>query len=285
MKCKSLVIAVLAGWVLPWAMYAVAEQFLISKAETQHLEDITEPSVTETETEQTGRFVSVLLSDGNTVCMELNDYLTGVVLGEMPASFETEALKAQAVVARTYTLKRQLAAHKHNGGAVCTDSSCCQAYCTEEAYLAAGNTREHLNKVKRAVSDTEYAVLLYDGALIDATYFSCAGDRTEAAVAVWGTDVPYLQSVESPGEEMSRHYVDSVVFTAEEFMERINENLTGPPECWIGEITYTDGGGVDTIQIAGKEHQGTRLRQQLGLRSTDFQITAIGNTVTVTTKG
>ena len=180
MKCKSLVIAVLAGWVLPWAMYAVAEQFLISKAETQHLEDIAEPSVTETETEteQTGRFVSVLLSDGNTVCMELNDYLTGVVLGEMPASFETEALKAQAVVARTYTLKRQLAAHKHNGGAVCTDSSCCQAYCTEEAYLAAGNTREHLNKVKRAVSDTEYAVLLYDGALIDATYFSCAGDRT-----------------------------------------------------------------------------------------------------------
>lgn len=283
MKYKSFIIAVLAVWVIPWTMYAVAEQFLLKKTEPQPTAAASES--TAAEEKDTPYFVDVLMPDGSTIPMELNDYLSGVVLGEMPASFEREALKAQAVVARTYTLKRQTSAPKHDGGAVCTDPSCCQAYCAEEAYLASGNTQAHLDKVKQATVDTGYFVLLYEGALIDATYFSCAGDRTEAAVAVWGTDVPYLQSVESPGEEISRYYVDSVVFTAEGFMELLRADLTDPPERWIGETTYTAGGGVDTIQIGGKVYRGTQLRQLLGLRSTDFQITAIGETVTVTTKG
>lgn len=191
---------------------------------------------------------------------------------------------AQAVVARTYTLRRQQGT-KHDGGAVCTDPSCCQAYCTEEDYLAAGNSEERLSKVTKAVFDTGYNVLLYEGSLIEATYFSCAGDRTEAAVEVWGSDVPYLQSVESPGEEISGHYVDSVTFSTEEFMNLLDRKLSAAPESWIGNISYTTGGGVDTIEIAGETYRGTELRQRLGLRSTVFRITAIGDTVTVTTKG
>lgn len=283
MKCKSFVMAVLAGWVLPFVIYAVAEQILLSKQPQS--EPTTPSALMETEAkEQTDISVDVLLPDGNISTMELNAYLTAVVLGEMPASFEPEALMAQAVVARTYTLKRQRSA-KHDGGAVCTDPACCQAYCLQEDYLAAGNSQENLDKVIRAVMDTGYRVLLYENELIDATYFSCAGDRTEAAVAVWGTDVPYLQSVESPGEEISSHYVDSVTFSTDEFTRLLNTEPPTAPENWIGDISYTEGGGVDTIQIAGCTYQGTELRKLLGLRSTDFQITVIADTVTVTTKG
>ena len=282
MRHKSFLLALVAGLVIPWLMFALTEQFLLPKPQGQ-------PSPTDGATVpmqgQEDMTVSVITVEGTVAQMALNEYLTGVVLGEMPASFEEEALKAQAVVARTYTLKRQLFSPKHDGGAVCTDSGCCQAYCSEDAYLASGNTRENLQKVKQAVADTGRDVLLFESALIDATYFSCAGDRTEAAVAVWGADVPYLQSVESPGEEISRHYVDSVVFSAEEFMNALDRTLTEPAETWVGKITYTAGGGVDTIELGGKAYKGTQLRQLLGLRSTDFQITAVGDTVTVTTKG
>ena len=95
-------------------------------------------------------------------------------------------------------------------------------------------------------------MLTYDGALIEATYFSCSGGRTEDAVAVWGTDVPYLRSTDSPGEEKATHYMDTVTFSAEEFQNLLGADLSGLPGSWFGEITYTDGGGVDTIDIGGE---------------------------------
>ena len=285
MKHKSLLVAVLAGWVLPWVLYAVSEQILLSQIPQTEPSGPSAVAATEPATEPEKNItVNVVLSDGSVSHMELNEYLVGVVLGEMPADFEPEALKAQAVVARTYTLRRQMGT-KHDDGAVCTDPSCCQAYCAKEDYLAAGNSREQLDKVSQAVWDTGYRVLLYEGKLIEATYFSCAGDRTEAAVEVWGSDVPYLQSVESPGEEISGHYVDSVSFSIEEFMQLLGRELSAVPESWVGNITYTAGGGVDTIEIDGEVYRGTELRQLLELRSTAFQITVIGSTVTVTTKG
>ena len=285
MKKRNLAVAVLAGWIVPGMLFAVVEQVLISRHE-QSAENPAVIEVTEVPTEEVPSLqVDVLMPEGETQTMELNDYLLRVVLGEMPASFAPEALKAQAVVARTYTLRRQLLQPKHTDGAVCTDASCCQAYCTQEDYLAAGHTEAEIQKIKDAVENTGYDVLLYDGALIEATYFSCAGDRTEAAVAVWGTDVPYLQSVESPGEEFAAHYVDTAVFSVEEFQQRLGTKLAGMPENWVGEITYTAGGGVDTVRLCEQTYKGTQLRKLLGLRSTDFRITVVGDTVTVTTKG
>lgn len=236
--------------------------------------------------QQNGQFqIPVLLADGSVENMDLDAYLTRVVLAEMPAEFETEALKAQAVVARTYTMRRYYSARKHANAAVCTDHTCCQAYCTEADFLARGESEKMLNKVKNAVVLTRGQVLEYEGELIEATYFSCSGGRTEDAVAVWGEEIPYLQAIDSPGEEKASHYMDTVTFSQTELQEKLGLDLSQSSGAWIGEITYTDGGGVDTIYIGGSLFNGTQVRKLLGLRSTAFVITAVGNTVTVTTKG
>ena len=229
--------------------------------------------------------IPVLMADGTVQEQELEAYITGVVLREMPAEFEPEALKAQAVVARTYALRRNTVGEKHEMGAVCTDPSCCQGFCSEKEYILNGGTEELLEKVRQAVEDTAGLVLTYEGELAEATYFSCSGGMTEDAAAVWGSDVPYLQSTSSPGEEMARHYTDTVTFTAKEFSQRLGEGLAGLPGGWVGEITYTKGGGVDTIVLGGRKFTGTELRRLLDLRSTAFVITVIGDAVTVTTKG
>lgn len=224
----------------------------------------------------------VILPDGTTTQMPLDLYVTCAVLGEMPADFEDEALKAQAVVARTYALRRYTVAQKHDGGAVCTDYACCQAFCTEAEYLENGHDQQSLDKISHAVADTTGLVLSYEGELIEATYFSCSGGRTEDAKAVWGEEVPYLQSVISPGEEGASHYIDTVTFTVEQLEQQLGVALTGN---WLGNVTYTEGGGVDTIEIGQKTFRGTQVRSLLNLRSTAFVMTAVGQTVTVTTKG
>ena len=227
----------------------------------------------------------VLLDNHQAVKMELEEYITGVVLREMPANFELEALKAQAVVARTYTLRRYKSGGKHNDAVVCVNANCCQGYLSAEDYLSGNGKSELLEKVRAAVKQTEGKVLTYQGELIDATYFSCSGGMTEDAKAVWGADVPYLQATESPGEEAATHYVDTVTFTTKEFARLLNINQPKDSDRWIGSVSYTEGGGVDRIQICGKEFRGTTIRKELGLRSTVFMISVIGDTVTVTTKG
>ncbi len=227
--------------------------------------------------------IPVLFANGNVERLDLDEYLTGVLLAEMPASFEMEALKAQAVVARTYTLKRVEAGNKHTGGAICTKPACCQAYCSPSEYMEKGNSQESLDRVKRAVMHTSGKVLLYQGEYIEATYFSCSGGRTEDALAVWGSDIPYLQAVESPGEESAEHYTDEVSFTVDEFKDKLGIPRTEMLK--IGSITYTDGSGVDKIIIANRTFSGTEMRQKLGLRSTSFAIQVLGDTVSVTTKG
>lgn len=236
----------------------------------------TEPSYLDTQ-------IRVLL-DGEETVMELERYVLGVVLAEMPASFEMEALKAQAVAARTYALKTCKDAKKH-GGAVCGSYLCCQGFMTEEDYLLEGWNGRYIERVREAVLATRGEVITYDGNLIRATYFSCSGGATESAVAVWGREYPYLQSVISPGEEETVYYTDTTGFTPEAFQEALGTTLEGPVEIWFGEITYTDGGGVDTMEIGGVSYRGTTLRALLGLRSTVFEIVASEETILFITKG
>ncbi len=228
--------------------------------------------------------VNVLWEDGSMGQMELEEYLVGVVLGEMPADFEPEALKAQAVVARTYTLRRKMT-QKHSLGSVCTDSECCQEYLAPETYLQRGGSGESIEKVRSAVTQCAGLVLMYEGTLIDATYFSSSGGRTEDALAVWGSDIPYLQSTDSPEEAYSQAYLRTVTMTTEEFQNRLGIRLDGPCEGWFGVVTHTNGGGVKTMEIGDQVFEGTELRRLLGLRSTAFVMTAIGNHVTITTRG
>ena len=283
---KNLLTAFLITFVLPAILYGTWEYCLQQSREELPMPAKAESTAPETlpQAKPAAITLPVIMSSG-TVQMEEETYLVGVVLGEMPADFHEEALKAQAVVARTYTKKHHTQQQKHPSGALCTDPGCCQAYCSREDFLAAGHTALQLERVEQAVNATAGQVLTYDDELIDATYFSCSGGSTEAAVAVWGTDVPYLQAVESPGEEMALHYTDTVSFTSQEFLSLLNLQTQLPSESWIGPVTYTDGGGVAEIEILDRRFSGTDLRKLLGLRSTAFRITAIGNSVTVTTKG
>ena len=274
MRMKPWLLAILMAVVLPGAIYRISELLYLGKEQETTF-------YTEGETTVPTQQVLVQTQDGTILPIELESYIMGVLRGEMPADFEPDALKAQAVVARTYALKNK----KHLKAQVCTDPACCQSYCDEDAYITAGHTMEQNQKIQAAVLETADMVLTYEEQLIDATYFSCSGGRTEDAQAVWGTDVPYLQAVDSPGEEEATHYIDTVRFTTEEFQEKLGTKLAGSPGTWIGAVTYTEGGGVDTIHIGGISYKGTQVRQLLGLRSTVFVMTATEDRVTVTTKG
>ena len=235
---------------------------------------------------------TVAVLDGTEIKeISLEEYLTGVLLGEMPPSFEEAALEAQAVASRTFTLRQQRAP-KHDHADVCTESSCCQAYCSPSAAKEKLGDAfgQYAEKVHNAVAATDGLVVTYGGELIDAVYFSCSGGSTEAAVAVWGGDVPYLQSVESPGEEDCARYEDTVVLDAENVRETIlsaapDAELEGKAETWFGSVTYTDGGGVDTMVIGGVEFTGTQLRSLFSLRSAQFTVDVNGGEVTFHTLG
>ena len=244
------------------------------------------PQLQQTQQTQPGEPMKIpVLSEGAVTIMELDTYLVGVVLAEMPASFEIEALKAQAVVARTYALKRYEEGVRHPQGAVCTDHTCCQAYISVEDYLDKRGYQEDVDKITQAVLATTGQVLTYQGKLAEATYFSCSGGRTEDAAAVWGSDIPYLQAVDSPGEEAASAYTETVYFTQKEFAEALDRNLTGSAKSWLGTVTWSEGGGVATMMIAGKSYTGVQLRKLLGLNSTAFTMKAEGTSIAVTTKG
>ena len=231
-----------------------------------------------TEDEPKVRLVALKTEDA-VVSVDEDTYLTAVVLSEMPASFEPEALAAQAVAARTF-LARQRLAGKHTDCDVCADSACCQAWSSEDALEAkyGAELPQYWDKASAAVTETAGEILTYDGAPIEAVYFSCSGGSTEAAVAVWGTDVPYLQAVESPGEQDALRYESEAVFRADELRTILSKaapdiSLDGPLDEWFGEPVLTAGGGVASIRIGGVEFTGTQLRSLLGLNSTRFTVT------------
>ncbi len=276
-KGVALYLAILAGFVIPSLVFSAVKGQ--KPAVTSESVPETEPTVADSVE------IRVRMADGSVVEMSEGQYVIGVVLQEMPVSFEKEALKAQAVVARTYARRKKLVSGKHDDADVCTDASCCQGFCPPEMYDVKGFTQEDLEKVSDAVAKTGDYVLTYNGELIDATYFSCSGGMTEDAAAVWGADVPYLKATESPGEEIAAHYTDTVQFSLENFQKLLGLKLTGNPENWIKNIVHTSGGGVSSLEICGHVFSGTMFRSLLSLRSTSFTVTAVGSTVTITTKG
>lgn len=284
MLMKEILTALMMGMVVPGLVLNFVAAALENPAATEPVQTEAVPVETEV-VEQVALPVLVRGLDGSTAEMDMDSYIVGVVLAEMPASFETEALKAQAVVARTYARKAYVYGGKHGDGSICTRSTCCQAYISEADYLEDGGSQESVDKIRSAVAATSGYVLTYEGILIEATYFSCSGGSTEDAAAVWGADFPYLQSVSSPGEEKAAYYTDTVTFTREQFCSLLGTSLFGSPDTWFGAVTYTEGGGVATMVIGGEEYTGTQLRSLLGLRSAAFSVEADAQTITITTRG
>jgi len=281
-----LVMSVFMGFILPCLLFSVSEKLYTDNhsKETSESAESAEPYDNTTGLNNVDS-VWVLNEDETLQYIDMDTYITGVLLGELPADFKVETLKAQAIVARTYAKKRSLTGMKHPKSAVCVQSSCCQAYCSVDDYIQSGGKQTTVDKFKMAVEDTAGMVLTYQGDLADATYYSCSGGRTEDALAVWGTDVPYLQSVDSPGEENATHYTDRIEMSSKVFASKLGLELSGQPASWFGNVTYTSGGGVATIMIGGREFYGVDLREKLNLYSTAFSIMAVGENVHIFTRG
>jgi len=279
---KDILAALLIGMVLPALMLNAGLLFLRRDTPISSIR-ITIPE--ETKPSGSELPVKLRLPEGRTEEWNMEDYLTWVVLAEMPVEFEPEALKAQAVAARTYARKAWVTGGKHGDGSVCTQPGCCQGYITEEQYLSRGGTEQGIRKAAEAVRATAGICLQYEGELIEATYFSCSGGKTEDAAAVWGAEYPYLQSVDSPGEEEAAWFSDTVVLSGETFARTLGLAPDGTPETWFGETTFTEGGGVAAMEIGGTLFTGTQLRSLLGLRSTAFTVEHSPDSVTITTRG
>ena len=232
-----------------------------------------------------------LLHNGVPVILPLEEYLYGVVAGEMPASFETEALKAQAVAARTYTVNRSKSPNKdHPNSNVCSDSAHCKAYLTpQELSQKFSENPAHLEKIKQAVDATKNQILVYQGEPISAVFHSTSSGMTENAEDVWGNAVPYLVSVSSEGEEASPRYQETKSFSLNEFQERIKAGnktvtFTANPKSWFTDWVRNESGSVKSVFLCGVEFLGVELRSLLGIRSTNFTVD-ITDVITVTTKG
>jgi stage II sporulation protein D len=236
--------------------------------------------------------VSVLMDDKIEI-LELEKYICGVVTAEMPASFEIEALKAQAVAARTYTYLKTKSKNKdHPNASVCTNPAHCKAYTSlDNANKKFGESWEKsfYSKILSACSNTRGEIVVYRDEPISAVFHSTSSGMTENSKDVWGGDLPYLVSVKSEGEEASPRYEDELTLNFDSFKERINSGIkkvkfTKTPKKWITHIQRNSSGSVATINICGTQFKGTEVRTLVGLRSTNFEI-AIDKNISIKTKG
>lgn len=241
-----------------------------------------------------GRSLRLLGRDGQVRELILSDYLWGVVAAEMPASFEPEALRAQAVCARTYSLwKLSARSHQADGADICADSSCCQAYLSPEDAAqrwGEGTAAAHTAKIAAAVADTDGQVLTYEGAPIQAVFFSSTDRATEDAAAVWGKALPYLVSVDSPEGEEVPNYRSTVTLTADQVKKTVSEaglgaDLSGEPSTWFQNLTRTASGRVASLELGGASLSGGAVRSLFALRSACFDVSEADGVFTFSVTG
>lgn len=226
---------------------------------------------------------------GETEELPIDQYLYGVVSAEMPVSYEIEALKAQAIVARTYTLYQIIKGEKkHEDADICDKSSCCQAWISKEDRFAKwreDEREENWEKIEKAVNETSGKVITYNNEPIDAFFHANSGGKTESASNVWGgKNFPYLQSVETSGEDGYSGYSTEVKLSKDELKEKlkgvypdIEINLENYDEIKV--LEYTESGRVRTIKIGNTNVVATKLRSCIGLRSTFFDVEVEGENI------
>ena len=214
------------------------------------------------------------------------EYLWGVVAAEMPASFEPEALRAQAVCARTYSLwKLRAKSHEEDGADICADSTCCQAYLSKEDAAqrwGEGTASAYTAKIAAAVADTDGQVLTYEGGPIQAVFFSSAAGSTAGAEEVWGRALPYLVPVDSPEGDEVPNYRTQTALGAEEVKALTlasypGADLSGDPAAWFGQAARNEGGGVISIPLGGITLTGGQARALFSLRSACFTVSWDGS--------
>ena len=233
-------------------------------------------------------------ASGKTEEMPLEEYLIGVVGAEMPASFPLEALKAQAVAARTYAVRHMTAfgGSGCSGADICTGSGCCQSYKSTEQLREkfGGEAERYMDKLRQAVYETEGEYAAYNGEPIEALYHSSAGGRTEDAQNVFSAALPYLIGVDSPGEETAGKYAAEVSVSLGEFTNRVNKKWPAAKlkKNRLGEqvkvVSRYDSGRVKELKLNKVTVSGRELRRLFDLNSANFTL-SIGEKVTIRTKG
>ena len=235
----------------------------------------------------------------------LEEYIVGVVAAEMPVTFELEALKAQAIAARTYTIRRmkQFGAQpneKHPQCDVCTEFAHCQAWISKEDRLQAWKEDKNLsivdhvklwNKLIEAITATSGEIITYNNQPIDPLFFSSCGGKTENSEEYFTATLPYLRSVSSEYEKHSPHMESKVKMTVNEFITKLKTKV---PDIKIDEkniekeikiLKKTEGGKIASIQIGNKTLQGRETREALGLKSSDFTVEIKDKEMTFTVIG
>ena len=232
--------------------------------------------VTNTSNEKT---VEVRRSNGQVLNIDLEEYLIGVIAAEMPASFEMEALKAQSIVARTYTKKLL------NGGRTLTDTVSTQVYKDNDQLKAmwGSSYNTYYNKIRNAVLSTKDLYITYNGSVIDAVYHSTSNGYTEDPINVWGYSFPYLKTVSSPWDTSASSFLRQTDLSYLELSDKLGFDFNNDTILEI--ISRDDSNRILKIQIGNNEYSGVQLRNMLGLRSADFDIDRNESSITFTTRG
>lgn len=220
--------------------------------------------------------VTIYRKNGSIITLDLEDYLVGVVGAEMPAAFNIEALKAQAVIARTYTLR------SIEKGRKLTDTVSTQSYNDNNELKDkwGSDFNKYYEKVRQAVNSTKDVAIYYDNNYIDAVYHSTSNGKTEDSKYVWGNDIPYLKSVDSSWDINTTSYLRTVD-------KDINNVLTilGVDTSDFTILSKDESGRVLEISVGDKVFSGVEFRNLLGLRSADFDINIENNNISITTRG
>lgn len=223
--------------------------------------------------------ITVYRSKGSVINLNMTDYLIGVVSSEMPASFNLEALKAQSVLARTYALKAKQTGKK------LTDTVSTQSYIDiDQMKNKWGNSFNiYYNKIKNAVENTNGEYLSYNGNYIEALYHSTNNGKTESSLDVFGNYYPYLISVSSEYDKNASSYLRTINMPIDTISNKLGLSLNN--DSVINILSYTDGGNIKEININGNNFSGKKVRELLGLRSADFDISISDNNANITTRG
>jgi len=226
--------------------------------------------------------------------VKLDDYITCVVSAEMPVNFELEALKAQAIVARTYTIYKITTSKKHENADICDKSTCCQAWISKQGRLNRWDEEEreaNWNKIVKAVNETAGKIITYEGKPINAFFHANSGGKTQVPIFVWGgTGYPYLQVVETSGEEAYSQYSSEAKFTKEEFIEKVKKEhadfeIDFKEENCIQIIERDESNRVLTVKIGNLNLSGVETRTLFGLRSANFTVEISENEIKFTVIG
>ncbi len=216
------------------------------------------------------KYITLLYHESGEVSkIALDEYVLKCLTKEMPASFETEALKAQAVAIRTNALYLDQN-RKHDNATVCTDFGCCAAFLDDLTVLS----KENISKLKGAVSSTTGQILLYENKPINAVFHAISAGKTANSEDIWNKKVPYLRSVDSPVDKNVKKFETKCTFSWNELLD-----IFSIKEKSVSNIIRTDSGYVKSVSIGGKVFTGAEIRKRLNLRSTAFSITEHENGV------